>query len=145
MYSRYRVCNSHFPTLLYLYKLAAWTITLHAIQIMYRTRFRVVQLMYGPLRGFYQSLPNLVVGVQTCRLDHYTSDCVGNVHNKFQGCTVDVRATTGFYQSLPNLVVGVHICRLDHYTSDCVVNVHVKFQVCTADVQAATGFLTIST
>ena len=52
--------------------------------------------MYKPLRGFKQSVPNLIVGVQTCRLDHYTSNCVGNVHNKFQGGTVDVQAATVF-------------------------------------------------
>ena len=52
--------------------------------------------MYKPLRGYKQSVPNLIVGVQTCRLDHYTSNCVGNVHNKFQGCTVDVQAATVF-------------------------------------------------
>ena len=52
--------------------------------------------MYKPLRGFQQSVPNLVVGVQICRLDHYTSDCVGNVHNKFKGCTIDVQAATVF-------------------------------------------------
>ena len=58
--------------------------------------FRIVQLMYRPLRGFQQSVPNLVVGVQTCCLDHYTSCVVGNVHDKFQDCTVDVQAATGF-------------------------------------------------
>ena len=63
---------------------------------MYRTSFRVVQLMYRPLRGFKQSVPYLVVSVQTCRLDHYTSCGEGNVHDKFQGCTVDVQADTGF-------------------------------------------------
>ena len=52
--------------------------------------------MYKPLRGFQQSVPNLVVGVQICRLDHYTSDCVGNVHNKFKGCTIDVQAASVF-------------------------------------------------
>ena len=52
--------------------------------------------MYSPLLGFKQSVPNLVVGVQTCCLDNYTSCGVGNVHDKFQGCTVDVQAATGF-------------------------------------------------
>ena len=62
---------------------------------MYTTSFRVVQLMYSPLRCFQQSVPNLVIGVQTCRLYHYTLCIVGNVQDKFQGCTVDVQAATG--------------------------------------------------
>ena len=33
---------------------------------MYTIRFRFVQLMYRTLRGFKQSVPKLVVGVQTC-------------------------------------------------------------------------------
>ena len=61
---------------------------------MYTTSFKVVQLMYKPLRSFYQSLPNLVVCVQNFRLEHYTSCGVGNVYDKFQGCTVDVQAAT---------------------------------------------------
>ena len=60
------------------------------------TSFSVLQLMYRPLRGFYQSVPNLVVGVQTYFLDHYPSYSVGNVHAKFKCCTVDVQAATGF-------------------------------------------------
>ena len=59
---------------------------------MYKTSFRVVQLMYRPVLCFQQSVPNLVVGVQTCRLYHYTSCGIGNVNDKFQGCTVDVQA-----------------------------------------------------
>ena len=63
---------------------------------MYDTSFRVVQLMYRPLLGFKQSVPNLVVCVQTFLFDHDTVYDVGNVHDKFQGCTVDVQAATGF-------------------------------------------------
>ena len=48
--------------------------------------------MYRPLLGFKQSVPNLVVGVQTCLLDHETVNDVGNVYDKFQGCTLDVQA-----------------------------------------------------
>ena len=58
--------------------------------------FRVVQLMYRLQRSFKQSVPYLVVGVQTIRLDQCTLCGVGNVHNKFQGCTVDVQAATEF-------------------------------------------------
>ena len=61
---------------------------------MYMKSFRVVQLMYRPLRGFQQSVPNLVVGVQTCLFDHDTVYDVGNVH-KFQSCTVVVQDATG--------------------------------------------------
>ena len=60
------------------------------------TSFRVVQLMYKSLRGFSQSVPFLVIDVQTCCLDHYTLYSVYNEHVKFQGCTVDVQAATGF-------------------------------------------------
>ena len=63
---------------------------------MYTTSLSVVHLMYRPLHGFYQSVPNLVVSAQTCRLDHYTSCGEGNVHDKFQGSAVDVQAATGF-------------------------------------------------
>ena len=62
---------------------------------MYNTSFRVVQLMYRPLLGFKQSVPNLVVGVQTLLLYHDTVYDVGNVHDKFQCCTVDVQDATG--------------------------------------------------
>ena len=58
------------------------------------TSFRFVQLMYSSLLCFQQSVPNLAVGVQTCRLYHYTLCSVGNVHDKFQGCIVDVLAAT---------------------------------------------------
>ena len=71
---------------------------------MYTTSFRVVQLMYKSLRGFSQSVPFLVIDVQTCHLDHYTLYSVGNAHVKFQGnahikfqgCTVDDQTATGF-------------------------------------------------
>ena len=46
--------------------------------------------------NFLQSVPNLVVGVQPFCRDHYTSYEVGNVHDKFQGCTVDVQVATVF-------------------------------------------------
>ena len=46
-------------------------------------------------QSFKQSVPYFVVGVQRCCLDQYTSYSVGNMHDKFQGCTVDVRAATG--------------------------------------------------
>ena len=64
---------------------------------MYTTSFRVVQLMYSLLQRFSQLVPNLVVGVQTYRLDHYTSYSVENVHDKFKGCTVDVQLATAIF------------------------------------------------
>ena len=82
-----------------MYNLAALTITLLAVNVMYMTSFRVVQLMYRTLRGFQQSVPNLVVGVQSCCLDHYTSCGVVNVHAKFEGCTADVQAAMGFIKT----------------------------------------------
>ena len=51
--------------------------------------------MYSPLLSFKQSVPNLVAGVQTCLSDHDTVCDVGKVHDKFQGCTVDVQDATG--------------------------------------------------
>ena len=60
------------------------------------TSFRVVQLMYRTPRGFQQSVPNHVVGVQTCCLDHSASCGVGNVHAKVQDCTDDVQAAMVF-------------------------------------------------
>ena len=108
---------------------------------MYTKNFRVVQLMYRPLLGFLQSVPKLVVGVQTCRFDHYTSCGVGIVHDKFQGCTVDVQAATEF-STISTLPCNL---RLDHYTSCSVGIVHDKFHDCRVVVQATTEFLTIST
>ena len=63
---------------------------------MYDTSFRVVQLMYSLLLSFKQSVHNLVVGVQNGLFDDHTVYDVCNVHDKFQGCTVDVQAATGF-------------------------------------------------
>ena len=57
---------------------------------------RIVQVMYRPLRAFQQSVPNLFVGVQTSRLNHYTSCGTGKENDKFEGCTVAVQAATGF-------------------------------------------------
>ena len=53
-------------------------------------------MMYRMLLSFKQSVPNLVVGVQSCLFDHHTVYDICNVHDKFQGCTVDVQAATGF-------------------------------------------------
>ena len=107
---------------------------------MYTISFRVVQLKYRPLLGFKQSVPNLVVVVQTCRLDYYPPCGVGNVRHKFQGCTVDEQDFMGFKQSVPNLVVGVQTFLLYHGTVYEVGNVQYKFQGCAVDVQAVTGF-----
>ena len=52
--------------------------------------------MYRPIWSFQQAEPHLVVGVQTFFFDHYTSYRVGIVHDKFQGCTVDVQAALEF-------------------------------------------------
>ena len=46
--------------------------------------------------GFQQSVPILVVGVQTFSLDDYTLCCVVNVHKKFRSCPVAVQTATGF-------------------------------------------------
>ena len=46
--------------------------------------------------NFLQSVPNLVVGVQTFCRDQYTSYKFGNMRDKFYGCTVDVQVATVF-------------------------------------------------
>ena len=81
---------------------------------MYTTSLSIIQLMYKPLRVLQQSVPNLVVGVQTYRLDHYTSCGVGNVHDKFQSFRGDVRAATAFSTISTFLVVDVQTFCLDH-------------------------------
>ena len=67
-------------------------------------------MMYRTLLGFLQSVLYLVVGVQTCRFDHYTSCSVGNVHDKFQGCTVDVQAATEF-----STISTLNCCRCTNF------------------------------
>ena len=42
--------NDHYLTLLKVYKPAAWTSTLHTVLVICTTSFRVVQMMYRPLR-----------------------------------------------------------------------------------------------
>ena len=84
---------------------------------MYDTSFRVVQLMYIPLLIFKQSTPNLVIGVQTCLFDHDTVYDVFNVHDKFQGCTVDVQAATRFLSisKLPCYMCTNFLLRILHF------------------------------
>ena len=85
-------------------------------------------------------MPYLVVGVQTCCLDHYTLCGVSNVHNKFQDCTVYTQDATMFLTIITYVVVYVQTCCLNQYTLYSVGNVHAKFMGCTDDVQDATGF-----
>ena len=94
MYRPLQGFNNQKITLLYVYKLSASIITLYALLVNHTKSFRVVQLMYRPLRGYEQSVPKVLVGVQTCLLDHYTSSGVFNVHDKVECCTVDVKAAT---------------------------------------------------
>ena len=42
--------NNQYLTLLFVYKPSAWTSTLHTVLVICTTSFRVVQLMYSPLR-----------------------------------------------------------------------------------------------
>ena len=42
--------NNRYLTLLQVYKAAGWTSTLHTVLVICMTSFRVVQLMYMPLR-----------------------------------------------------------------------------------------------
>ena len=72
------------------------TIILRMVLVSYYEGFLVVLSVWRPRTYFIQSVPNIVVGVQTCCLDQYTSYKVGNMHDKFQGCTVDVQVATVF-------------------------------------------------
>ena len=99
---------------------------------MYKTNFRVVQLMYRPLLCFQQSVANLVVGVQTCRLNHY---------RRFQIGTVIFHAHALSLNSQYPTLLKAQGCYLDLYTSYGVDNMYDKFQRCTVDVQVATLIL----
>ena len=66
------------------------------VLVSYYEGFLVVNSVLRPRTYFIESVPNLVVGVQTCCLDQYTSYDVDNVHDKFKGCTVDVQVATVF-------------------------------------------------
>ena len=72
------------------------TIMLCIVLVSYYEGFLLVHLVLHTRTYFIQSVPNLVEGVQTCCLDQYTSYKVDNMHNKFQGCTVDVQVATVF-------------------------------------------------
>ena len=76
---------------------------LRMVLVSCREGFGVVQSMLMPTHLIQTISTYLVVGVQTCHLDHYTSCGVANVHDKFQGSTVDVQATTWFliFSTLP--------------------------------------------
>ena len=58
-----------------------------------------------------------MVGVQSCCLDQYASYDVGNVHDKFQGCTVDVQVATVFHTSLGPTMCYVWKLNVNHYAS----------------------------
>ena len=66
------------------------------VLLSYYEGFLVVHSVWRPRTYFIQSVPNLVVAVQTCCLDQYTSYDVGNAYDKFQDCTVDVQVVTVF-------------------------------------------------
>ena len=96
--------------------------------------------MYRPQRRFKQSVPYLVVGVQTSCLDQYNSCSVDSVHIKFQGCTVDVQRATELLA-----IITLPCCMCTNYSLEPVHfmrvgNVHIKFQGCTVEVQATTEF-----
>ena len=127
---------------------------------MYTTSFRVVQSIYSLLRGFQQSVPYLIVGVQTFCFDQYTLCGVGIVRLmlaiKLLMVIVSCREgigvvqsmlmpTTWSKQSVPYFFEGVQTFRLNYHTSCGVFNVHDRCQGCIVDVQAAMEFLTIST
>ena len=69
---------------------------LRMVLVSYYEGFLVVNSVVRPRTYFIKSVPNLVVGVQTCCFDQYTSYSVANTHDKFQGCTVYVQVATVF-------------------------------------------------
>ena len=73
--------------------------------------------MYSLLLSYKQSVPNLVVGVQSCLFDYHTVYDVCNVHDKFQGCTVDVQDATGFLtiSTLPSYRCTNFLLRILHF------------------------------
>ena len=86
--------NNQYLTLLYVYKLAACTITLHSVQVMYTTSCKVVQLTYRPLRHFQTTLRPTLCYVHTDNVSHYTPHSVSVMEGRFQSCAVNVDAHT---------------------------------------------------
>ena len=72
------------------------TIMLCIVLVSYYEGFLVVHKAWRPRTYFIELVHNLVVGVQICCLDQYTSYDVGNVQDKLKGCTVDVQIATVF-------------------------------------------------
>ena len=72
------------------------TIMLRKVLVSYYEGFLVVNSVIRLRTYFIKSVPHLVVGVQTCCLDQYTSYNVANMHDKFQVCTVYVQVVTVF-------------------------------------------------
>ena len=60
--------NNEYITLLLVYKAAAWTNTLHMVLVICTTSFRVVQLMYRPLRVFKTTLGLTLCYVYTLKI-----------------------------------------------------------------------------
>ena len=57
------------------------TIMLRKVLVSYYEGFLVVNSVLRPRTYVIKSVPNLVVGVQSCCLDQYTSYDVGNAHD----------------------------------------------------------------
>ena len=64
--------------------------------------------MFTPTHLIEQSVPYLVVGVQSCYLNQYTLYNVRIMYDKFQGCTVIAQAVTLI---LNNPRANPHLCK----------------------------------
>ena len=66
-----------------MYKAAAWTSSLHTVLVICTTSFRVVQLMYRPLRMFKTTLGAIYCYVYTLNMCHYAVHEVSVMHERF--------------------------------------------------------------
>ena len=62
--------SNHYLTLLLVYKPAAWSSTLHTVLVICTTSFKVVQLMYSPLRWFLTILERTLHYVHMLNVCH---------------------------------------------------------------------------
>ena len=76
--------KDHNLTLLKVYKAAALTSTLHTVLVICTTSFRVVQMMYSPLRSLLTTLEEALHYVDTLNVCHDALYDVSEMVEKFQ-------------------------------------------------------------
>ena len=98
--------------------------------------------MYGecscPRTYFKQSVSYFVVFIQSCCLEQYTSYCVVNMYDKFQGCTVDVQAATLILINPTATLCYVCMLNACHYCLHDISVMKVSFKRCTFNAYAHT-------